>query len=198
MASGYTPWWMKKSGEGDAKSCPTVNRLLDLSQGRETPLPRWTKSDIEAFAKEDPVHGNQVRLTAGRKERDAFRSLLISRTYLYPALPLPPRAPSSIAPHAPSPFAQVLLSRQASLMAAGGAAVGGLALAAYSYRYSRSAGGAFLTLVVGAVTSWAVTEEAANIGLGLYKFSSMDANFKFIDWWAARHPEARAADVTTA
>ncbi|CAI5534465.1 unnamed protein product [Closterium sp. Naga37s-1] len=151
MASGYTPWWMKKGGEGEAKSCPTVNRLLDLSQGRETPLPRWTKADIEAFAKEDPVHGNQV-----------------------------------------------LLSRQASLMAAGGAAVGGLALAAYSYRYSRSAGGAFLALVVGAVTSWAVTEEVANIGLGLYKFSSMDANFKFIDWWAARHPEVPAADVTTA
>ncbi|CAI7782945.1 unnamed protein product [Closterium sp. NIES-53] len=64
-------------------------------------------------------------------------------------------------------------------------------------RYNRN-DGAFLTLVVGAVTSWAVTEEAANIGLGLYKFSSMDANFKFIDWWAARHPEARAADVTTA
>ncbi|GJP42940.1 hypothetical protein CLOM_g2462 [Closterium sp. NIES-68] len=150
-ASGFTPWWMGKAGEGEEQSCPTMNRLFDLSQGRESPLPRWTKADIEAFAKEDPVHGNQV-----------------------------------------------LLSRQASLIATGGAAVGGLALAAYNYRYSRSIGGAFLTLVVGAVTSWAVSEEAANIGLGLYKFSPMDANFKFIDWWAAKHPEVPAAEVTSA
>eukprot|EP00475_Leptophrys_vorax_P008861 TRINITY_DN15790_c0_g1_i1.p1 TRINITY_DN15790_c0_g1~~TRINITY_DN15790_c0_g1_i1.p1 ORF type:complete len:151 (+),score=0.92 TRINITY_DN15790_c0_g1_i1:277-729(+) len=87
----------------------------------------------------------------------------------------------------------VLLARRASAIATGGAVVGGLALTAYNYRYSRSAGGALLTLVVGTVTSWAVTEEAANVSLGLYRHNAMEANFKFLDWWAAKNPPAPAS-----
>ena len=49
--------------------------------------------------------------------------------------------------------------------------------------------GAFLALLVGTAASWAVSEEAVNVGLGLYKFNALDANKRFVDWWAARNPE---------
>lgn len=104
--------------------------------------------------------------------------------------PLPPWTAADVelfAQQDPVNGPRVLLSRQASNISAGGAAVGGLSTALYAYRSSRSLGGAFLTLIVGTATSWAVAEEAANVGLGLYSFSPLDANLEFIKWWQSRH-----------
>ena len=42
-------------------------------------------------------------------------------------------------------------------------------------------------MVVGTAASWAITEEAANVCLGLYKVDAMDVNLKFIDWWVRQN-----------
>lgn len=37
--------------------------------------------------------------------------------------------------------------------------------------------------VLGAVTGWVLTQEGATWAYGLYKFDTLDANLKFIEWW---------------
>lgn len=135
---GYRPWWAVDK-EAWKKQFSFVTKITSLRENQEEPLPPWTPADIEVFAKEDPVSGDQLKLV-----------------------------------------------RQGAMISAVGGLVGGLGTAAYSYRYSRSVGGAALTLVFGLATSWAVSEEAANIGLGLYKINAMDANLKFLEWWKAK------------
>lgn len=78
--------------------------------------------------------------------------------------------------------------RQGATVAAVGALTGGVATAALSYRYSKSGVGMVAALVGGTVFSWAIAEEGANLGLGLYKFNCMDTNLKFLDWWQQKHP----------
>jgi len=73
--------------------------------------------------------------------------------------------------------------RQGATIANVGAVVGGLATAGIAFRYSKNLPGAFGAFLGGAAMSWAVAEEGANFGLGLYKFNCMDANLKFLDWW---------------
>ncbi|KAJ7551412.1 hypothetical protein O6H91_06G014300 [Diphasiastrum complanatum] len=79
---------------------------------------------------------------------------------------------------------QLKLIRQAAKAAALGGVLGGFTSAAICYRYSRSSHGAILGFVAGAAVGWALTEEGANLALGLYKYNSnMDANLKFLQWW---------------
>lgn len=78
--------------------------------------------------------------------------------------------------------------RQGATIAAVGALTGGVATAALSYRYSKNGVGMVAALVGGTVFSWAIAEEGANLGLGLYKFNCMDTNLKFLDWWQQKHP----------
>jgi len=78
--------------------------------------------------------------------------------------------------------------RQGATIATVGALTGGVATAALSYRYSKNGVGMVAALVGGTVFSWAIAEEGANLGLGLYKFNCMDTNLKFLDWWQQKHP----------
>jgi hypothetical protein len=77
--------------------------------------------------------------------------------------------------------------RQGANIANVGAVVGGLATAAIAFKYSRSAVGAIGAFAGGAVVGWALAEEGASLGLGLYKFNCMDTNLKFLDWWEKKH-----------
>eukprot|EP00897_Mesotaenium_endlicherianum_P008748 jgi/Mesen1/7901/ME000420S07045 len=81
---------------------------------------------------------------------------------------------------------QIKLARQGATIANYSGLAGGVGTALYSYRYSRSAAGAALVFVFGATTCWALGEEAANFGLGLYKFDPLDSNLKFLEWWKKR------------
>lgn len=82
---------------------------------------------------------------------------------------------------------QVLKSRDVAQAAAVGAGAGGLASAAYCLRASKSPAGSFLVLLIGTAASWALTEEVASLAYGLHKFSPLEANIKFLEWWAQKH-----------
>lgn len=81
---------------------------------------------------------------------------------------------------------QVILGRQAAAVSTATALTAGLASAAYSYRYSRSGGAAALTLIFATLGGWVLGEEAATIGLRLYKVDTTEANAKFLEWWKAK------------
>eukprot|EP00271_Cylindrocystis_brebissonii_P022486 TRINITY_DN8673_c0_g1_i1.p1 TRINITY_DN8673_c0_g1~~TRINITY_DN8673_c0_g1_i1.p1 ORF type:complete len:150 (+),score=32.32 TRINITY_DN8673_c0_g1_i1:240-689(+) len=136
QAAGYRPWWAidKEAWKRKFSIVAEISSIKEIG-----PLPKWTEEDVQKFAKEEPVYGDQL-----------------------------------------------LRLRQASQISGIGALVGGLGTSLYSYRYSRSVGGAALVLVFGVTASYALSEEAANLGLGLYKFDAMETNFKFLHWWKAQ------------
>jgi hypothetical protein len=100
--------------------------------------------------------------------------------------PLPPWTSEDIETFAkedPVYGPQVEALRRTSAATSYGAAVGALGSAGVAYRYSRSPHGAVLAGLLGAVTGWVVTNEGATWAYGLYKFDTLDANLKFIEWW---------------
>ncbi|CAK9193780.1 unnamed protein product [Sphagnum troendelagicum] len=82
---------------------------------------------------------------------------------------------------------QLKLVRQGATIANVGALAGGLVTAAIAWKYSHSAVGAVGAFAGGAVVGWALAEEGASLGLGLYKFDCMDTNLKFLSWWEKKH-----------
>ncbi|KAG0561771.1 hypothetical protein M758_9G141600 [Ceratodon purpureus] len=80
------------------------------------------------------------------------------------------------------------LVRQGATIASIGAVVGGLATAGLAFKYSKNVPGAVMSFLGGTAMSWTIAEEAANLGLGLYKFNCMDTNLKFLAWWGSKHP----------
>lgn len=77
--------------------------------------------------------------------------------------------------------------RQGATIANIGALAGGLVTGAIAWKYSRSAVAAVGAFASGAVVGWALAEEGASLGLGLYKFDCMDTNLKFLSWWEKKH-----------
>lgn len=82
---------------------------------------------------------------------------------------------------------QLQLVRQGAKIAIAGSALGGLATALVTLRYSKSGFGAVLAATAGGVVGWTLGEEVATYSLGLYKFRCIDSNLKFLDWWGRKN-----------
>ncbi|KAJ7971718.1 Succinate dehydrogenase subunit 6, mitochondrial [Quillaja saponaria] len=64
-----------------------------------------------------------------------------------------------------------------------GSAIGALSTAGVAWKYSRSLHGAGLSFLAGGVFGWTFGHEIANRSLQLYRFHTVAALVKFMEWW---------------
>ncbi|XP_010541935.1 PREDICTED: succinate dehydrogenase subunit 6, mitochondrial-like [Tarenaya hassleriana] len=67
-----------------------------------------------------------------------------------------------------------------------GSVVGAVSTGAFAWKYSRSLHGAALAFGAGAAFGWTFGHGIANQTLQLYKFDTMAAQVKFVEWWECK------------
>ncbi|KAB2606392.1 hypothetical protein D8674_006109 [Pyrus ussuriensis x Pyrus communis] len=68
-----------------------------------------------------------------------------------------------------------------------GSVIGAVSTAGFAWKYSRSLHGAGLSLLAGGVFGWTFGQEVANHWLQLYRFDTLAAQSKFLEWWQEKN-----------
>nr|GME11234.1 succinate dehydrogenase subunit 6, mitochondrial-like [Ipomoea batatas] len=64
-----------------------------------------------------------------------------------------------------------------------GSIVGGITTAGWAWKYSKSPHGTVLSLGFGAICGWTFGLEIGNHCLQLYRYNTVTAQAKFLEWW---------------
>ncbi|CAH9050278.1 unnamed protein product [Cuscuta europaea] len=86
---------------------------------------------------------------------------------------------SSDAVHGPA----LKSAREVAQFGAIGSIVGGVTTAGWAWKYSKSPHGALLSLGFGAMCGWTFGHEFGSHWLQLYRYNTVDAQAKFLEWW---------------
>ncbi|XP_050378786.1 succinate dehydrogenase subunit 6, mitochondrial-like [Argentina anserina] len=74
-------------------------------------------------------------------------------------------------------------AREAAKISATGSVIGAVSTAGFAWKYSKSLHGSGLAFVFGGLVGWTVGQEIANHSLQMYRFDTLAAQTKFLEWW---------------
>ncbi|KAK9943443.1 hypothetical protein M0R45_009050 [Rubus argutus] len=77
-------------------------------------------------------------------------------------------------------------AREAAKFAVTGSVIGAVSTAGITWKYSRSLHGSGLAFLAGGVFGWTFGQEIANHSLQLYRFDTLAAQTKFLEWWESK------------